>query len=190
LDKKGLLILVAGAPGAGKTTFARFLGEQLGLPVIHRDSIKEILFDTVKYTTREETMAFGVASGKIMEHVADCLLKTGQTVILESNFDNYSKSGMEKLVNKFNCNVLIVRLRGDTRVLYERFKEREKSPERHSGHKWDLQVSFEWYEEYIKSRGFAEFFIGDNNIDVDVTDFNKVLYDLILNEIKEKAGLT
>ena len=37
-------ILVTGIPAAGKSTMAKFLGEQLQLPVLSKDGIKELLY--------------------------------------------------------------------------------------------------------------------------------------------------
>ena len=40
-----LLVLVAGAPASGKTTLARRLAAELGLPVLHRDLIRNAIAD-------------------------------------------------------------------------------------------------------------------------------------------------
>ena len=42
-----VLLLVSGPPVAGKTTLARRLAAEFGLPLINKDGIKELLFDTV-----------------------------------------------------------------------------------------------------------------------------------------------
>ena len=44
---KRILLVVTGPPCAGKTTLAAQLGLELSLPVVHRDVLKEILFDTL-----------------------------------------------------------------------------------------------------------------------------------------------
>jgi shikimate kinase len=41
-DKRSFLIIVTGAPAAGKTTVGRRLAEAFGLPFIYKDGIKEI----------------------------------------------------------------------------------------------------------------------------------------------------
>jgi len=41
LSKKPKLVVVSGRPGAGKTTFAKKLGESIELPVFCRDEFKE-----------------------------------------------------------------------------------------------------------------------------------------------------
>ncbi len=47
-------ILVTGIPAAGKSTMAETLAENLKLPVISKDTIKELLFDCVGFRSREE----------------------------------------------------------------------------------------------------------------------------------------
>lgn len=42
-----VVIIVAGPPATGKTTLSRWLASELMLPLLNRDSIKEILFDTL-----------------------------------------------------------------------------------------------------------------------------------------------
>jgi len=39
--EKPYLLVVTGRPGAGKTTFAKNLGNEIFMPVISRDQIKE-----------------------------------------------------------------------------------------------------------------------------------------------------
>lgn len=47
-------ILVTGIPAAGKSTMAETLAENLKLPVISKDTVKELLFDCVGFRSREE----------------------------------------------------------------------------------------------------------------------------------------
>ena len=47
-------ILVTGIPAAGKSTMAEAVSERLKLPVISKDTVKELLFDNVGFHSREE----------------------------------------------------------------------------------------------------------------------------------------
>jgi predicted kinase len=41
------LVIVSGAPGSGKTTLATRLSQDLGLPMLDRDALKEALADAI-----------------------------------------------------------------------------------------------------------------------------------------------
>jgi predicted kinase len=54
-----VLILITGAPCTGKTTIAQHLAGKFQLPVVHKDDIKERLFDRLDYS-RVTTALAGV----------------------------------------------------------------------------------------------------------------------------------
>ena len=43
------IIIVAGMPASGKTTFVNKLSKELGFPVLEKDAIKEELFDVIGF---------------------------------------------------------------------------------------------------------------------------------------------
>ena len=53
-------ILVTGIPAAGKSTIANFIAEKLNIPMISKDGIKEILFDSGSACTYKNRMQNGV----------------------------------------------------------------------------------------------------------------------------------
>ena len=55
-----LLIVVTGAPCAGKTTLARRIAETFRLPLIAKDDIKESLFDSLGWKDREWSKQLGL----------------------------------------------------------------------------------------------------------------------------------
>ncbi len=95
--------------------------------------MKEILFDNVGFQSRKEKVNLGVASMEIMYYVAGQLMKAGQAFILENNFEYSSEHGIKSLLEQYQYSVLIITLTGDYRVIYQRFLERESSPDRHRG---------------------------------------------------------
>ena len=106
-------ILVTGIPASGKSTMAEYLSEALCIPMLSKDKIKEILFDTIGFHSRAEKVALGTGAMGIMYYFAEQMMKTGQPFILENNFENVSKPGIQKLLSRYGCHAVTVRLFGD-----------------------------------------------------------------------------
>ena len=83
-------VLVAGMPASGKSRMARELSARLGLPMLSKDDIKELLYDTVGFCSREEKVALGVGAMEAMYYAARQVLGQGSSVILENNFEDAS----------------------------------------------------------------------------------------------------
>ena len=82
-----LLILVAGMPGAGKTTLANRLGESLVLPVVSRDVVKALLADAFDAPNQIPTRAISRAQFPVFYGLLQHFLSTGISVIAESALD-------------------------------------------------------------------------------------------------------
>ncbi len=183
-------ILVTGIPAAGKSTMAEVMSERLKLPVVSKDTIKELLFDKVGFQSREEKVNLGIASMEIMYYVAGQLMKAGQPFILENNFEYSSEHGIKNLLEKYQYFALTITLTGDYKVIYQRFLERESSPDRHRGHVVNdcypekkennlktqkaKTISYDNFVRGIEQRGFEAFCVEGRQIKVDTTDFSKI----------------
>lgn len=53
------LILVTGIPASGKSTMAAYLSEALSIPMLSKDRIKELLYDTVGFEGRAQKVKLG-----------------------------------------------------------------------------------------------------------------------------------
>ncbi|MFA7308228.1 MAG: ATP-binding protein [Hyphomicrobium sp.] len=80
------LIIVCGLPGSGKTTFASELSKKTGIVCLHKDSIKEKLFEGLNLSTLEESKRIGKPSVDIMLYLAEQQIANGIDIIIEAPF--------------------------------------------------------------------------------------------------------
>jgi predicted kinase len=79
--KQPVLALMAGLPGVGKTTLAKYLEGTLSWNVIDKDTIKDVLLDTVHISEEQAgRAAFEVAFGLLKD-----ALISGHSAILDSS---------------------------------------------------------------------------------------------------------
>ena len=197
-DIKTNLILIAGLPASGKSSFAAYASKELSIPVIAKDDIKEHLFDTVGFRSYEEKTRLDITAVNTMLDTAAELLDAGESVILDNNFEDRNRAGLEKLVIGHPCNVITVRFDCNVAVVYERYLKRDKSPERHPGHvlltayppipgvEDEVKLlTLEHFNEKYRSRGTFDFSMG-KLIKVDADDFSKISYSEILKRLKSE----
>lgn len=175
------MLLVAGAPGSGKTTLATRLGERLKWPVFSKDAIKEKLFDSVGFQTADEKAALGAAAVAILHDCGARVLAAGGSVILESNFEARDEARFKALAERCKAHVVTMLLDADTDTLYARYAAREQSPDRHRGHTFANAypagsgkqpaelLTRDAFERGIEMRGMRRFVVGDW-IPVDTSD--------------------
>ena len=74
-------------PASGKSTIAVRISESLGIPMLSKDSIKEVMFDDLGFHSRAEKVQLGTAAMHILYYAATQLMKVGKPFILENNFN-------------------------------------------------------------------------------------------------------
>jgi predicted kinase len=84
------LVNVTGPPGAGKTTIAAALRERLGLPLIAKDTLKEMLGGALGIEERAPSQRLGGIVFELIALVVKELLEQGVSVIAEGNFTERS----------------------------------------------------------------------------------------------------
>lgn len=191
-------ILVTGIPAAGKSTMAEYLSEYFSIPMISKDTIKEVLFDYVGFRSREEKVKLGTASMHIMYYMAEQLMKLNQPFILENNFEYASKEGLNNILEKYAYKAITLTLTGDYGKIYERFVERNESKDRHRGHvvndsypetvvgRKTAPVPLEHYIAGIISRGMDSFVSNGPHFVIDTTDFGNVDFDGIAKKMSNQ----
>jgi predicted kinase len=122
-------VLVAGAPGSGKTTLARRLAVALGMPVLHRDPISHAIADA--FEAREPAMRALVmqASFGVFYAIMDDLLAVSGAVA-ETNF-HHGVSEPEVGLRAAAARTVLIHCETPYEVSVARFRRRWEHGERH-----------------------------------------------------------
>jgi predicted kinase len=164
--------MVTGLPAAGKSTLCNALAPRLQLPVIKSDTVKEALFDSIGYSTREwteflSTVAIDV-SFRLLGEVGPCILDVFMPrAVAEARIPDAVSEVVE-----IHCTI-------GYEAAWQRFVGRARSGDRHPGHV-DGDVSFEFYRESLRPQMVDKpFDLGKYTLEVDTT--REIDADLIAN---------
>jgi predicted kinase len=181
-----LLVIISGPPCSGKTALGSWLAKELSIPLFHRDGFKEVLFDTLGWSDLEWSQRLGGASYGLLYYAVEALVQVGASVIVESNFDpQFDTQRLRALAARHPFMPLQIRCMAEGAVLFERFKQRVNSGQRHLGHLDHLNIPI--YEPIVRDgpgprNDFLD--IGGERIDVETTDFAALDYDRILGLVR------
>jgi predicted kinase len=184
---KPLLIIISGLPCTGKTTLAKKIASRFKLPLVTKDGIKELLFDTLGWKDRAWSKQLSSASYSLLFYFMQAQLAAARSLIVEANF--HPDVHTDKfLALKGICEFEAIQIQcvADGEVLYERYRQRGDSGRRHPGH-----VDSETYEEFkpILLQGrLKPIPVGGEYLEVDTTDFASVDYNHLYEAIKARLG--
>ncbi len=174
------LLLINGWPATGKTTLAQWLARQLQWPAFHKDDIKEILFDTLGWSTRERSRQLGEGTIEILYYAMAAQLNAGVSCIIESNFKaELASPRINELLAKTNARCIQVLCHTEEITRRQRFQARV----RHPGHADSEPVT---NPTPAKPReALQALAVPGLLIEVDTTDLGTVSYEKVLAEIRE-----
>ena len=178
MNKK--IIIIAGYLASGKSTFALRLSKELNVPYFTKDTFKSAICTNIPITNREEGIRFSAATFDAIAYVTERFMETGYPLIIEGNFvmGGYRKANegsiLEALIHKYGYQSLTYIFWGNTRVMCDRFNERERLPERGQANQLFSELTYEDSEKLLPPLG--DFTVGGEIIKIDTTDFIKVDY--------------
>lgn len=154
-------ILIAGASATGKSRYDKHLINFLKLPVISKDSIKEVMHDGLHFNAEmvEQTQYYGAYAYKLLFYFAECQMKSGVDFCLECSFTNQGKDILLSLLEVYHYESMTIFLHAPLELLHQRFINREKTEERHIGLSHGVYNDFETYRKVAIHQ--TEFDLGD-----------------------------
>lgn len=182
------LIVIQGYLAAGKSTFARQLSKALHIPCFVKDTFKSALCESITLASREESSRFSAVAFDGLLYIAERMLETGQSLILEGNFTppgvkkKDEAGALQALLRQYRCRPLTFRFTGDTQVLFERFIAREKDPER--GKANTMMTAFSQADFDGWCHNLDGFTLGGETIEIDTTDFSAVDFEQYLTSAR------
>jgi predicted kinase len=156
------IVLVSGAPAAGKTSIAVPLARLLGLPLFAKDDIKETLIDVLG--DRDGDLGWSRQVGGASMELLWKLAERAPAAVLEANFRPHSAYERERLT-RLEARIVEVYCRCPAEVLMRRFHDRAKTA--HVAHP-AMDLTPEWIAEFDRPMGLGTVIDVDTTQPVDV----------------------
>lgn len=184
---KPCLILVNGYPGVGKTTLSRRLASDLALPLFEKDVIKEMLYDGLGGGEPAWVRKLGAVSYDLLYHLMERELSVGRSILIEGVFsDQLDRDRFQDLLDGYPLTVVQVVCKTPVEIAYERFHARYHSGDRHPSHPDDLTL--EGYRERFVDERVYELAIESEVIPVDMSSYENMAYDLLMQQLQDHLG--
>lgn len=189
------IIILAGMPATGKSTLAAKLQRHFGYPILEKDHIKEGLFDTLGFSCYAEKRALDVAANEVLLRWMGAMIKAGQSMIIDNNFDTQSAEKLGRMLEENACKCVTVFMNGDPQVLYERYVQRDTQGLRHPGHAMQthypplegedttFHMTREGFDQRFLRLGMDRLSWGGERIHVDATILEDIDADALIEQI-------
>ncbi|HET8840744.1 MAG TPA: AAA family ATPase [Ktedonobacteraceae bacterium] len=177
------LILISGLPATGKTTLARRVARQFALPMFAKDTLKEILGDTLGCADLAESKRLGRASMVLLYQFAETLLRAKQSCIIESFFyPDLATQDLLAMQQRQPFLPLQIHCSTTLPVILKRYQERFESGARHHvhmdrGHLPELDLA-------AQNNLLQPLSLKGPLIELDTTDFTALNYASLFTQIQ------
>ena len=183
------LVLISGAPGAGKTVLVQRLADELPVVVIEKDAIKESLFDTLGEGDREWSMKLGAAAFALVRVLIQSHFRANQSMIVEGAFQpEFDTEWLDRFKQQFDFDILELHCYTDMDTALRRYRRRQASQERHSGHISGMNMEDHMSALRDRFHTYGPLTSGSGLVSIDTTDFAAVDYAAIVGRVRASIG--
>ena len=175
------LLLITGDLATGKSTFSNILSKRYDTVAFTKDTIKEVLGDTIGFANREENLKLSKATMELMIFVFSEFTKLDKNLILEANFHKADLEKLHEIAIAHNYEVMVLVLRGDINILHKRYLNRIYHENRHPVHLSTTCDIFDDFRKYVETARKEE--ITGNTFEIDANDFSYQKDETLLSQI-------
>lgn len=168
----GMMIMVSGLPGAGKSTFAQWLGQRLAAPVVSYDRLLQKVRELDPKAAAGGQLAYELFLFELEEHM-------GCRFIADYIFSTKQQGLLQKLVQAHACQTVNVHFNCTPETAYARYIRRNGEE---AGQKTRPGLPFAAFEAAALQN--RDFLWGDVLLQVDAEDFSKLSYESILGGLR------
>jgi len=183
MNQQTTIILITGHPASGKTTLAHVLAAELGLPLLHRDGMKETLADTLGCADDAWSLTLGAATWELLYHLVETLLRANVSHIVESNFSSqYASPRWQQLQEQYGLKIIQLRCEAEPEIILARHQTRVATGERHPIHRFDSDVP--GYRSILEQGHLDWIDVPGERISIDTGVLDKAAYHTVATRLR------
>lgn len=142
MPSKPLFIMLYGFPGAGKSYFARQIGEHVQAAHVQGDRIRSELFEEPRYDKSETKVV-----SQLMDYMAYELLQAGLSVVYDTNAMRASqRMALRDMARKAHAQPLLIWFQIDTESAFSRAAKRDR---RRSDDKYSAPIDRPAFDDIV-----------------------------------------
>ena len=147
------VVLVVGRPASGKSTISATISDRWDLPLVSKDALKEVLFDSLGAETRAWSVRLGRAAFALLDHVIELQLRTGRPFVVDAAYSaEFENEKFQKWQERFGFTAVQVHCTASPQELLRRFRRRAADGTRHPCH-CDAEAIEEFRDSLEDGRG-------------------------------------